>query len=88
MYVTNRILQHGLLYLSPFEKLLNIKPNVSHLRVFGCVCDLFVPSHLCHKMEMKVVRTIFVGYDQGRNGWRCCDLPTRKCYMSKNVVLG
>lgn len=52
----------------------------------GCVCYVFVTSHLRHKLEKKVVRCIFVGYDQQRKGWRCCDPTNGKCYVSRNVV--
>ncbi|KAI3513963.1 hypothetical protein L1887_12232 [Cichorium endivia] len=85
-YVINRIPQQSLDYVSPFEKLLKIKPNVNHLRVFGCVCYVFIPNHLRSKMEKKAIRCIFVGYDQERKGWRCCDPNSGKCYVSRNVV--
>jgi hypothetical protein len=34
----------------------------------------------------RAVRCIFVGYDNERKGWRCCDPTTDKCYVSRNVV--
>lgn len=43
VYVTNRLPQARLGFISPYEKLWNIRPTVSHLRVFGCVCYVFVP---------------------------------------------
>lgn len=85
-YVINQIPQQGLQYVSPFEKLFNTKPNVIHLRVFSFVCYLFIPNHLRHKPEKKAVRCIFVGYDQERKGWRCCDPVTWKCYVSRDVM--
>ncbi|KAL4559623.1 hypothetical protein LXL04_031766 [Taraxacum kok-saghyz] len=85
-YVINRIPQQNLNYVSPYEKLKNVKPNVSHLRVFGCVCYVVIPSSRHSKMEKKAVRCIFVGYDQEKKGWKCCDPTSGKCYVSKNVV--
>lgn len=85
-YVINIIPQQGLQFTSPFEKLWSIKPNVSHFCVFGCICYVFVPNHLRRKTEKKAIRCIFVGYDQERKGWRCCDPNTGKCYTSRNVV--
>lgn len=85
-YVINRIPQPSLVYLSPFEKLKRLKPNVSHLRVFGCLCYVFIPNHLRSKMDKKAVRCIFVGYDQERKGWKCCDPTYGRCYVSRNVV--
>ena len=59
---------------------------VSHLKVFGCVCYVFVPDHLRRKFEKKDIQCIFVGYDDARKGWRCCDPTKGKCHTSRNVV--
>jgi hypothetical protein len=47
---------------------------------------VFVPDHLCSKIDKKAVRCIFVGYNSQRKGWKCCDPLTGKCYTSRNVV--
>ena len=60
---------------------------MSHFRVFGCICYVFIPDHLRTKMDKKVVRCIFVGYNSQRKGWRCCDPTTDRCYTSRNVVI-
>ena len=36
---------------------------VSHFRVFGSVCYVFVPDHLSSKFEKKAIHCIFMGYD-------------------------
>ncbi|KAE8655260.1 tir-nbs resistance protein [Hibiscus syriacus] len=38
------------------------------------------------KFDKKAVRCIFVGYDSQRNGWKCCDPMSGRCYTSQNVV--
>jgi hypothetical protein len=53
-----------------------VKPVASRLKVFGCVCYVFVPDHLQSKFEKKAIWCIFVGYDDERKGWRCCDPTT------------
>ncbi|GAB2303795.1 hypothetical protein Dimus_038963 [Dionaea muscipula] len=85
-HVTNRLPQAKFGFISPFEKLWNLKPAVSHFRVFGCVCYVFVPDHLRSKFDKKAIRCIFVGYDNQRKGWVCCDPNTGRCYKSRNVV--
>ncbi|KAE8667231.1 tir-nbs resistance protein [Hibiscus syriacus] len=56
-FVINILPQSRLGFVSPFEKLWNIKPTVSYFRVFGCVCYVFVPDHLRSKFDKKVVRS-------------------------------
>lgn len=85
-YVINRTPSQNLQYTSPFERLLQTKPNVHYFRVFGCVCYVFVPNHLCHKLEKKATRCIFVGYDPKRKGWRCIEPSSGKIHISRNVV--
>ncbi|KAE8724129.1 hypothetical protein F3Y22_tig00010869pilonHSYRG00008 [Hibiscus syriacus] len=85
-FVINRLPQPRLGFVSPFEKLWNIKPTVSYFRVFGCVCYVFVPDHLQSKFDKKAVRCIFVGYDSQRKGWKCYDPISGRCYTSRNVV--
>ncbi|KAE8671632.1 hypothetical protein F3Y22_tig00111941pilonHSYRG00018 [Hibiscus syriacus] len=85
-FVINRLPQPRLGFVSPFEKLWNIKPTVSYFRVFGCVCYVFVPDHLRSKFDKKVVRCIFVGYDSQRKGWKYCDPISGRCCTSRNVV--
>ena len=85
-FVINRIPQSRLVFVSPFEKLWKMKPTVSYFRVFGCVCYVFVLNHLRSKFDKKVVRYIFVGYDNQINGWKCCDPTSGRCYTSRDVV--
>ncbi|KAJ0771566.1 putative RNA-directed DNA polymerase [Helianthus annuus] len=85
-YVINRVPSQSLGYVSPYEKLTRKKPNVSYFRVFGCVCYVFVPSHLRHKMEKKAICCVFIGYDSQRKGWRCSDPSSGKVYVSRNVI--
>jgi transposase InsO family protein len=85
-YIINRLPQPKLGFKSPHEMLWKVKPAISHLRVFGCICYVFVPDHLRSKFDKKAIRCIFVGYDDARKGWRCCDPTTGKCHTSRNVV--
>ncbi|KAI3500109.1 hypothetical protein L1887_35925 [Cichorium endivia] len=85
-HVINKLPQPRLGFISPFETLWNMKPTISYFRVFGCVCYVFVPSHLRSKFDKKAVRCIFVGYDNQRKGWKCCDPTNGRCYTSRDVV--
>ena len=43
-YIINRLPQPKLGFMSPHELLWKVKPVVSHLKVFGCVCYVFVSA--------------------------------------------
>jgi len=52
-----------------FEKLFGRRPDVSHLRVFGCLCFVHVYSDSSNKLDNQSIRCIFLGYDEARKGW-------------------
>ena len=85
-HVINKLPQPKLGFVSPFEILWDMKPTISYFRVFGCVCYVFVPDHLRSKFDKKAVKCVFVGYDNQRKGWRCCDPTSGKYYTSRDVV--
>ncbi|KAL3498214.1 hypothetical protein ACH5RR_040946 [Cinchona calisaya] len=80
VHVTNRLPQSELEFISPFEKLWNVKPNVTRFRVFRCVLCIRSRS-ASEKFDKKAVRYIFVGYDIQRKSWRCIDPTSKKCYV-------
>ena len=57
--------------ITPFEVITNgKKPDLSHLRVWGCECFVAIPSELRGKAGPKRFKAIFVGYEEHRVGWR------------------
>ena len=71
---------------TPFELLLGgRKPDLSHLRVWGCDCYVAVPNEVRPKAGPKRFRAIFVGYEEHRVGWRVRDLAGK--YSFSNDVI-
>ena len=72
--------------VTPYEVLSNgRKPDLSHLRVWGCDCFVAVPDELRAKAGFKRFRAIFVGYEEHRVGWRVRDLHGKYSF-SNDVV--
>ena len=72
--------------LTPYEVLSNgCKPDLSHLRVWGCDCFVAVPDELHAKAGFKRFQAIFVGYEEHRVGWHVHDLHG-KYYFLNDIV--
>lgn len=65
---------------SPHEKWFGKKPNISHLKVFGCKAYVFIPSDNRKKWDAKSRLCTFLGYE-GRN-YRFMDDTTRRVVVS------
>ena len=62
-YVINRVSIRPMLSKTPYELYKGKKPNISHLRSFGCKCFILNNGkHLIGKMDAKSDETIFMGY--------------------------
>lgn len=48
--------------LSPIEWLADKKPDVSHLRMFGCLVQEHIPNELRKKLEPKSKKLTFIGH--------------------------
>jgi len=62
VYIMNRAptaVVHG---MTPKQKFIGKKPNVSHLRVFSCIAYMHVPKEKRSKLDPKVEKCIFFGY--------------------------
>ena len=46
------------------------KPNISHLRVFGCLAWVHILKKRRHKLQPKSRAMIFVGYEPGSKGYQ------------------
>jgi len=71
--------------ITPFEEMEHVKPNLSHLRVWGCQCFAAIPPELCTKGGPCQFEAIFVGYEENHIGWRVCDLHG-KYHFSRDVI--
>ena len=71
---------------TPFECLFNRKPDVSNLRVFGCMAYTHIPDHQQKKLEEKTRKCIFVGYPDGTKGFKLYDLTKEAFIRSRDVI--
>lgn len=85
VYLQNRSPTVALNNTTPFECLFKSKPDVSNLRVFGCVTYVHVPDSQRKKLDAKAHKAIFVGYPPGVKGYKLYDLEKGSFVISRNV---
>ena len=72
-------------YVSPHERLFGQQPDLSYLRVFGCLAYRHITSTR-KKFDATSERLIFVGYERASKGYRLWDPRTRKIVVSTDVT--
>jgi hypothetical protein len=68
------------------EKFIGKKPDVSHLKVFGCIVYVHVPDKKISKLDPKAEKCIFIRYSLKQKRYRCFNPSTRKLQVNKDVV--
>ncbi|KAI5343667.1 hypothetical protein L3X38_011543 [Prunus dulcis] len=85
VYLLNRCPTKSLKKVTPFEAYTGRKPGIAHLKIFGSLCHVLIPSALRHKLEENSHKCIFVGYGLCEKGYRLFDPSTRKVILSRDV---
>ena len=70
VYVHNYCPTSSLDYNSPFKCWHNRQPDVSNLKVFGCICYVHISNQLHQKLDPKARKMIFIGYSEGTKGFK------------------
>jgi len=86
VYIWNRILNKQCGEKTPFEQVFGRKPNLSHLRVFGCNAYAHISEQFRKVFDSKTKKCILVGYSGVSQNYRLYD-PTRKViFEARNVT--
>ena len=86
VYLHNRSPTAILKDRTPYEVWFEQKPDVSNLRVFGCITYTHIPENKRHKLDNKALKTIFVGYPEGTKGYKLFDVQSKRFLRSRNVL--
>ena len=86
-HVLNRITIRPILDNTPYELLKGRKPNLSHLRVFGCKCFILNNGKdKLGKFDAKADDGIFLGYSSNRKAYRVFNKRTLTVEESIHVT--
>ncbi len=86
VYIKNRCPTKALDSKTPQETWNGRKPNVSHLKVFGCKAFAHVPNKKRTKLESKSMPCVFLGYYEGTKAYRSMCLETKRIIKSRDVI--
>ncbi|KAK4386664.1 Retrovirus-related Pol polyprotein from transposon TNT 1-94 [Sesamum angolense] len=68
VYLLNRCPTKAVQNMTPIEAWSGKKPSAKHLRVFGSICYVHIPTEKRHKLEEKTEKGIFLGYSTQSKG--------------------
>ena len=86
VYIMNIIPTAAVHDVTPEENFSSRKPDLSHLKVFGCIAYVHVPDELRTKLDPKAEKCIFIGYSLEPKGYKCYNPVTRQVRVSRDVV--
>ena len=85
VYVLNRTPTSALCNVTPYECWFGYKPDLSNLKVFGCICYYHIPDKQRKKLDPKARKAVFVGYPDNVKGYKIMDIDTWKFVRSRNI---
>ena len=86
VYVKNRSPHVSVPGKTPYEVWTGRKPNLKHLRVFGCDAYAMTPKALRSKLNPNSVRCMFVGYSRNTKAYRLFNFETEQVDDCRDVV--
>ena len=85
VYLRNRS-PTTVLEVTPFESWTGKKPQVEHLRIFGCMAYAHVAKDERQKLDPKAQKCILLGYGTETKGYRLYSPVHRKVFYSRDVL--
>ncbi|KAM1792164.1 hypothetical protein ACFX14_035868 [Malus domestica] len=86
IYLLNRCPTKSVKRMTPQEAWSGYKPNVAHLRVFGCVAYAQVPEAKRRKLDNRGEKCVFVGYSEESKAYKLYNPLTGKLVVSGDVI--
>ena len=72
--------------ITPYERWYGRKPDLSHLKVFGCMAYAHVSDVKRTKLDKKAEKLRFVGYSIQSKGYRLLDEKTSVVVICRDVI--
>ena len=86
VYLLNRRPSSSLIDMTPYQAWTGVKPDLSHLRVFGSLAHVQVSSHKRDKLDATSFVGVLVGFSFNARAYRILRLPDDAVIESRDVV--
>ncbi|KAG6623218.1 Copia protein [Phytophthora cinnamomi] len=86
IYIKNRLPSPKSPDKTPFETVYKSKPNVKHMRIFGCKAYVLTPKEKRLKWDPKAREGIFMGYEERSKAYRVYDIEAGQVVISRDVT--
>ena len=86
-YLRNRMVTTALQSkFTPYQLWFGKKPDLRHIRVFGCVVYSHVWEGNPKKLDKKAHKLLFIGYTETTKNYRVFDEEKRRCYVRHDLI--
>lgn len=85
-YLINRVMTKSLNLQVPYEVYKGVKPNIKHVRVFGCVVYAKTESQHLRKLDDRSRTLVHLGTEPGSKAYRLLCPTSRRIVVSRDVV--
>ncbi|KAE8962877.1 hypothetical protein PR001_g29558 [Phytophthora rubi] len=86
IYIKNRLPSSKSPDKTPFDIVYKSKPNVMHMRIFGCKAFVLTPKEKRLKWDPKAREGIFMGYEERSKACRVYDIEAGQVVISRDVT--
>lgn len=86
VYLLNRAPTKSVNDKTPYEVWHGYKPDVQHLRTFGCVVHVKVTKPHPGKLDDRSVPMVFIGYKPGSAAYHCYNPVANRVHVSRDVM--
>ena len=85
VHVWNRCPTDAVKKATPYELWHGRKPDVSHLRVWGCTAYVHIQKDKRAGLGSHMEKCVFIGYPQGYKGWKFYNPTTKKTVIAERA---
>lgn len=85
-YIINHVATRVLESMTPYEAFKGKRPNIEHLRVFGCVAYAKTEAPHLRKLDDRSRKLVHLGTEPGSKAYRLLNPQTQKIIVSRDVA--